>query len=663
MSEALALLAGYYERIGSEGDLVDLLAQAFDAALAARDPAMVVAAAIRLGGVLERTDAERAAATYERALAVAPRRGELLKRLLALRPAGEATREHAELMEAVLDVETGAEAGTPGARAGGRLDDPRRRGGRAARAREGLRAGAGRAGRSSRSWNGCIAASRTGLRSRISTPPRPSAASDAKEAAALFVEAASLRRGRLADVRGGLELLRRARTRAPQDIQIVEQLARALVAHGELGAAVAEVRAALEDGHLAQDQRLPLHLLRAKLEAANGDHRAAVTVLEEAFVLSPDAAGAAARRGAGGVAQGRRGRERDRGSAGRDAAARGARARRGRSAAGAAAARRAGRARRGGRRDGAPDLGAGGGRRATRRARSAAAQHFVRARGRRGADRGRPASWSRSPKAWHSVRAPRRRSRRRSRAHPDQLGLVDILAPLYEQTGELGKLAGLLLDQGNRNADERAALRAAPSRRRVRHPGAGRIARRHGAQRGAGRAVPPTRRRRCCCRTPTCWPARSRKRPRWSTPLVAARKGKASPALAALHLRLARIAGPRRGSRGGAGRAGPRAGRRQEERRAGGRGRRPRRGGRRRRAGAEGVAVDRRARRRRARSACPTRSCARHASRIAAARPSAPSCSPDAPRTTRPRTIPSTSRRARSWTANDAAPAAPRARR
>src|SRR5207237_9398969 len=39
-------------------------------------------------------------------------------------------------------------------------------------------------------------------------------------------------------------------------------------------------------------------------------------------------------------------------------------------------------------------------------------------------------------------------------AHPDQLGLTDVLAPLYEQTGELGKLAGLLLDQGNRNEDE-----------------------------------------------------------------------------------------------------------------------------------------------------------------------------------------------------------------
>ena len=39
-------------------------------------------------------------------------------------------------------------------------------------------------------------------------------------------------------------------------------------------------------------------------------------------------------------------------------------------------------------------------------------------------------------------------------ANPEQLGLADVLAPLYAQTGQLAKLAGLLLDQGNRNPDE-----------------------------------------------------------------------------------------------------------------------------------------------------------------------------------------------------------------
>jgi len=39
-------------------------------------------------------------------------------------------------------------------------------------------------------------------------------------------------------------------------------------------------------------------------------------------------------------------------------------------------------------------------------------------------------------------------------AHPDQVALFDLLAPLYEQTGQLAKLAGLVLDQANQNPDD-----------------------------------------------------------------------------------------------------------------------------------------------------------------------------------------------------------------
>ena len=113
-------------------------------------------------------------------------------------------------------------------------------------------------------------------------------------------------------MKGGLELLRRARTRAPQDITIVEQLSRALVAHGELRAAVAEVRAALDDARLRPEHRLPLHLLRAKLEAPGRSPRGG-EVLEEAFMLSRDAAAPALWR-TGGVAERRRRLKRDRAS-------------------------------------------------------------------------------------------------------------------------------------------------------------------------------------------------------------------------------------------------------------------------------------------------------------------------------------------------------------
>ena len=213
-SEALLLLAGYYERTGSEGDLVDLLAQALDAAIAANDVESVVAAALRLGDVLERKDAERAAAIYERALAVVPRRSELLKRLLASRPAGDITAEHAARMEALLDVETGAEAGKLArelAAAWTALGD-------ADAARRVLEKGHAQAAgdatffaeleqlyRGKQDWSALADLYAAEAERR----------DGASEAAALLVEAASLRRGRLADVAGGLALLRRARARAP----------------------------------------------------------------------------------------------------------------------------------------------------------------------------------------------------------------------------------------------------------------------------------------------------------------------------------------------------------------------------------------------------------------------------------------------------------------
>ena len=554
---------------------------------------MVVAAAIRLGGVLERTDAERAAETYERALTVAPRRGELLKRLLALRPAGEATREQAELMEAVLDVETGAEAGKLArelAAAWTTLGD-------AEAVRRVLQKGYAQAPGEADVLHGpgTALSRQAGLGfARGSQRRGGRAPEDAKEAAALFVEAASLRRGRLADVRGGLELLRRARTRAPQDIQIVEQLARALVAHGELRAAVAEVRAALEDAHLAQDQRLPLHLLRAKLEAANGDHRAAVTVLEEAFVLSPDAAGAAL------VAELEAWRK--------DAAAgnviadlRDATLRLAELARGAGDAAQAQRllaelvAR------GAADaetvrlsweLAAAAG-----DAENAfcAAQQFVRlADGEAQIAAARDLvtlaeSLDQVPVAAAAIEAA-------LASHPDQFGLVDILAPLYEQTGELGKLAGLLLDQGNRNEDEQQRFE------QLRRAGAFAIQAQDASlavmaltEALAGR--PADEETTLLLADAYLLAGALEEAAALVKPMVAARKGKASPALAALHLRLARIAGLAGDRAARAGRPGTRAGRRQEERRAGGRGRQPRRRGRRRRAGPEGVAVDRRARR------------------------------------------------------------------
>ena len=537
-AEALGLLAGYYEQIGSEGDLVDLLAQSFDTAVAAGEASAIVGAAIRLGGALEGKDAERAAEIYERALMVSPRHPELLKRLLALRP-GEITRERAELMEAVLDGETGPEA----ARLARELADAWTQVGDAEGARRALEKGYAqsptetaffteleRLYRGKQDWAALADLHAVEAERR----------SDAKEAAALCLEAASLRRGRLADVAGALALLRRARALSPHDIQIVEQLSRALVANGELGAAAAEVRAALEDPALPQDQRLPLHLLRAKLEASRGDHRAAVGVLEQAFVLSPDTVASTL---ATELEAWRKDAEASSAVADlRDATMRLAGLAR---AAGDAARARALLV----------DLVARGAAdaetvRLTWELAEAegdaegaftAAQHFIRIAG--GDERieaaqqlvaiaerlGRPAD---AAAAIESVLA----------SHPDQLALADILAPLYEQTGELGKLAGLLMDQGNRNPDDEQRFE------QLRRAGAFAI-----QAQDASLAVMALNealvirandeQTALLLSDAYILAGALDEAAELVKPLVAARKGKASPALAALHLRLARIAG------------------------------------------------------------------------------------------------------------------------
>jgi hypothetical protein len=117
-----------------------------------------------------------------------------------------------------------------------------------------------------------------------------------------------------------------------------------------------------------------------------------------------------------------------------------------------------------------------------------------------------------------------------------------VLAPLYEQTGDLGKLAGLLLDQGNRSEDEQQRFE---------------LLRRAGAfalqAQDASLAVmalnealvvrPGDEQTTLLLSDAYILAGAVEEAAQLVRPLAAAHKGKASPALAALHLRLARIAG------------------------------------------------------------------------------------------------------------------------
>jgi tetratricopeptide (TPR) repeat protein len=289
--EALALLAKHYEACGAEDDLVDLLEQRFEAAIEAADADEIVQAALELGAAVAGASPERAAAFYERALGAAPRRRELLERLLACHE-GDATPAHARRMEELLALETGAAAARLAlelAATWGKLGDPagvRRvleRGHAQAPADRALAGELERLYRGRESW-GLLA----GLLSE-----RAEHEADAARAAAMLVEAAELRQQRLADAGAAVDLLRAALARTPGHTALVERLARALVASGDVERAASEVATALAQPELAPAERVSLSLVRAELEGARGHHKAAVTVLREALALAPEAVSAA----------------------------------------------------------------------------------------------------------------------------------------------------------------------------------------------------------------------------------------------------------------------------------------------------------------------------------------------------------------------------------
>ena len=289
-AEALALLAGYYERSGAEDDLRDLLEQRFEAALEARDADDVVGAALRLGRLLEGQDGGRAAAVYERALDVAKGRRQLLEQLIALR-GGEATPEYAKQMEELLAVETGPEAvGLVRELAAlwGKLGNPaavRRvleRGHELAPADPEIAAELEALYRSRKSWSLLAGL----LKNRAAHE------ADAERAVAMLIEAATLLETELSDVTDAMACWRAAGARQPGNLQVVEHLTRALAAGGDVGAAVAEVSAALASPALAQNadraRGLPLSLLLAELESGRGNHRAAVAELRRSLLVAPE---------------------------------------------------------------------------------------------------------------------------------------------------------------------------------------------------------------------------------------------------------------------------------------------------------------------------------------------------------------------------------------
>jgi tetratricopeptide (TPR) repeat protein len=127
-------------------------------------------------------------------------------------------------------------------------------------------------------------------------------------------------------------------------------------------------------------------------------------------------------------------------------------------------------------------------------------------------------------------------------AHPDQVALIDLLAPLYEQAGELAKLAGLVLDQANRNPDEEQRFE------QLRRAGAFAVQAQDASLAvmalNEALSVRPTDEETMLLLSDAyVLGGAFEEAAGLIQPLVAARKGKASAALATMHVRLAHISG------------------------------------------------------------------------------------------------------------------------
>lgn len=108
--EAERLLAEVFERTGYDAELVELLQQQLMAAQESKDGESVVAASLRLGDLLRRTQPDEALGVYRTALDFAPTSRALIEAMLTLFDADHDPRERAEITERLLSTETGEAA-------------------------------------------------------------------------------------------------------------------------------------------------------------------------------------------------------------------------------------------------------------------------------------------------------------------------------------------------------------------------------------------------------------------------------------------------------------------------------------------------------------------------------------------------------------------------
>lgn len=280
-------LADLFEQSGESEELVELLQRQLDRARDRQDTETIVALSLRMGTLIEPSDADAAIDFYRGGLDWAPESRELLTSLL--RHYGEESdpREKAELMERLLAVSEGAEAADLAntlIAAWNALEDEY---------------GAARA--LDLGFKACP--SDESLRSRLENYHRER--EDYGELAAMMVydaehredvaeavlrarEAAAIYRETLQSPNQAAEAMRAAWQKTPEDLGLLEELVADLSEAGLHSAGAEDVANALEHHTEPTAARAALLRMRARLELAVGNTAPAVECLEEAYGIDTE---------------------------------------------------------------------------------------------------------------------------------------------------------------------------------------------------------------------------------------------------------------------------------------------------------------------------------------------------------------------------------------
>lgn len=282
--EAASRLAALFEASGDTAELVELLHRQLDRARNRQDVDSIAALSLRMGKLVEADDRHAAMDHYRAGLEWAPEHRELLAALLELQGAEQEQRERAEMTERLLRVTTGPEA----ARIANELIELYRE----------LGDESGEARALDLGFKGCP--SDAALRERLEAYHREREdwdelaamirydaehREDDAEAVARFREAAAILR-ETSPARAA-EVLRAALERAPEELSLLEELVHDLVEAGLQSEAAADVAGALERQSEPTSVRAHLLRMRASLELALGNTAPALTDLEEAYGIDP----------------------------------------------------------------------------------------------------------------------------------------------------------------------------------------------------------------------------------------------------------------------------------------------------------------------------------------------------------------------------------------